>query len=187
MVKTNVLKFKEVKAPKLLKLDLGAGKGANTPEDFVRVDIEPWEDNTVVDLSKPWPWGPDSVDEARCMYLIHYLKPAERVHFFNELHRVLKPGAKVVLHTPHWCAAKAYLDMRVQFPPVSESFYYTLQKGWRESQNEVDRFGLTCDFEVVIGYGLHPAVAVRHQERAQEQMAWHKEAAQELIATLTKV
>lgn len=121
------------------------------------------------------------------MYLLHYLTAAERVHFFNELHRVMKPGAQCVLHTPHWCAAKAYLDLRVQWPPVSESFYYTLHQAWRENQNEADRFGLTCNFEVVIGYGLHPAVATRHAERAQEQMAWDKEAAQELIATLTKV
>lgn len=181
------LKFKEAKQPALFKLDLGAGKGANTPEDFTAVDLHKSPDVQQVDLRKRWPWKDESIDEVRCIYLVQYLTAQERVHFFNELHRVLKPGATATFHTPHWCAAKAYTDIRIQWPPVSESFYFTLSKAWREAQNEQDTFGFTCNFEAVIGYGMHPAVSQRHTERAQEQMQWDKEAVQELVVNLTKI
>jgi len=181
------LKFEEIKPePKRLRLDLGAGKGLNTPEGFTPVDVNPWEGVTVVDLRKRWPWKANSVDEARCIYVTHYLTAGERVHFFNELFRVLKPGAKALLHTPHWCSSRAYIDPRVQWPPVSEASYWSLNKAWREGQNEVDTTGLVCDFEPSLGYGMHHAIVVRNQEFQQDAVQWYKEAAQDLIATVTK-
>ncbi len=60
------LKFKEQKPEtKLLKLDLGAGKGGNTPEGFTPVDLCKWKGVKVVDLRKRWPWKANSVDEVQ--------------------------------------------------------------------------------------------------------------------------
>ena len=181
------LKFTEAKQePKRLCLDLGAGKGALTPEGYTPIDLNPCKGIKVVDLRKRWPWKSNSVDEVHCAMMLHYLTAHERVHFFNELYRVLKPGAKAQFTTPMWSSHRAYIDIQAQWPPVSEGFYHTLNKNWREAQNAVDTSGLKCDFDVTAGYGLHPAIVTRHQEYQQEAVAWSKEAAQDLFATLIK-
>jgi SAM-dependent methyltransferase len=181
------LKFKEAKAERnVLKLDLGSGKGANTPEGFVQVDKHGGKGIKKVDLTGKWPWKSNSVDEARCAYLIHYLTAQQRVKFFNELYRVLKPGAQCQLVTPHWCANRAYADMNVQWPPVAEGFYHTLSKPWREQQNHADEFGLCCNFDATMGYGMHPSIVPKNTEYQQNAVMFYREAAQDLIATITK-
>ena len=180
------LKFTESKPDPSVRLDLGAGKGLQTPEGFIPVDKNPWKGIKVVDLTQRWPWKANSVDEVNCSMLVHYLTPAERVHFFNELYRVMKPEAKAKFITPMWSAYKAYIDLQAHWPPVSEGFYHTLSKAWRAGQNCVDTSGFTCDFDAVMGYGLHPAIVGRNEEFQREAMSWNKEAAQDLIATLTK-
>jgi SAM-dependent methyltransferase len=183
-----LMKFKTLKPdPKLLRLDLGAGKGATKPDGFIGVDVVKHAGvDKVVDLRKPWPWRANSVDAVNCAMLIHYLAPKERVHFFNELWRVLKPDAQATITTPMWSSHRAYIDMQAQWPPVSEGFYHTLNRDWRAAQNAVDTSGLRCHFEAGAGYSLHPAIAPRSQEYQHDAVTWSKEAAQDLIATLTK-
>jgi predicted SAM-dependent methyltransferase len=181
------LRFKEAQPePKLIKLDLGAGKGTTTPEGYTPIDKQAFKGITVADLTKRWPWKSSSVDEVNCSMMLHYLTPSERVHFFNELHRVLKPGAKAQIVTPMWSSHRAYIDLQTHWPPVSEGFYHSLTKLWREAQNCVDSSGLTCDFDAAAGYSLHPAIVTRNQEYQHNAICWWKEAGQDLIATLTK-
>jgi hypothetical protein len=182
------LKFKEQKPEtKLLKLDLGAGKGGNTPEGFTPIDLCKWKGVKVVDLRKRWPWKANSVDEVSCHYLVNYLTATERVHFANELYRVLKVGSKAQIVTPYWCASKAYGDLRAQWPPVSESWFGHLNKGWRDAQNWVDTTGYKCNFDIGLGYGMHPSILSRNSDYQQQAVSYWKEAAQELIATITKL
>jgi len=198
------LKFKEQKADDTLRLDLGAGKGLSTPEGFTPVDKNPGKGIKVVDLVeqtkiknsadlikphvvfKPWPWKSGSVGEARAAYLLHYLTPKERVHFFNELYRILKSGASCQIIVPHWAANRAYADINVQWPPVAEGFFHTLSKAWRDGQNSQDESGFTCNFDVTMGYGMHPNIVSRNVEYQQNAVQYWKEAAQDLIVTLTK-
>lgn len=182
------LKFSEIITDiDLVRLDLGAGKGGNTPEGFQPVDLRSSPGVKKVDLRERWPWKANSVDEVHCNYLLQQLTMPERVHFANELHRVLKPGAKAVIHTPHWCASKAYGDPLVQWPPVSEWWFMWLKKANRETQNSVDATGLVCDFDCGIGYGLHAELLPRNVEYQQNAVKFWKEAAQDLIVTLTKL
>lgn len=181
------LRFTE-QAPekKLLRLDLGTGKGANRPDGFVGVDIHRWKGVVrVADLRKPWPWKTSSVDEVNADYLVQYFTPKERVHFANELYRVLKPEARAVIKAPHWCSARAYGDTTAHWPPISEMWFVTLNKAWREAQNRVDTSGYTCDFDFTLGYGLHPAIISRNAEYQQNAVTFWKEAAQDICATLT--
>jgi SAM-dependent methyltransferase len=182
------LKFIEhAPEPELLRLDLGTGKGASRPEGFIGVDINDWEGvEVVMDLRKRWPWKNESVDQVNANYLVHYFTPSERVHFANELYRVLKPGGTATIYVPHWAASRAYGDTGVQFPPVSEMWFMMLSKGWREAQNSVDVSGYTCDFAHTLGYGLHPVIVSRNQEYQQHAVTFWKEAAQDIICTLTK-
>ena len=50
------LKFTEVKPDPAIRLDLGAGKGAQTPDGFIPVDKHAFTGIKVVDLTKRWPW-----------------------------------------------------------------------------------------------------------------------------------
>jgi hypothetical protein len=185
-MKKKATKYKLIEDAQELRLDLGAGKGGLTPDGFTPVDKNAFPGITQVDLTQPWPWADASVDEAHCAMLLQYLSASERVHFFNELYRVLKPGARTQIVTPMWSSQKAYIDVLVQWPPVSEGFYHSLSQAWREEQNEVDTRGFTCDFDVTMGYGMHQDLFARNGEYKQHAIQFWKEAAQDLIVTITK-
>lgn len=167
-----------------MKLDFGCGK--NKREGFTGVDIIPFEGvDVVADLSQKWPWEDNSVEEAHASHFVEHLDAKARIHFVNELYRVLKPGAKCTIIVPHWCASRAYGDLTHQWPPVTEFWFYYLSKVWRDANAPHNDF-YECDFDATWGYNLHPALASRNQEYQMNAIAWSKEAAQDLIATLTK-
>lgn len=132
-----------------------------------------------------WPEKTESVDEVNIINLVQMLTPKERIHFANELHRVMKPGAKAQLITPHWCSARAFGDMAFQWPPVSEGWFYHLNAEWRKA-NAPWGTGYKCDFDPTWGYGLHPLIVPRNHEYQQNAITFYKEAAQDLCATLTR-
>ena len=167
-----------------LKFDLGCG--TNPREGFAGVDIRPGPSVALVaDLRKPWPWKDGSVEEAHCSHFLEHLTGPERIHFVNELYRVLVPGGKCQLITPHWASCRAYGDLTHQWPPVSEFWFYYLSKEWRE-KNAPHNDGYFCDFEATWGYALHPSLTPRNQEYQLHAITFWKEAAQDMIATLTK-
>src|SRR5687767_3667033 len=91
---------KNPKQPTLLKLDLGCG--LNKREGFSGVDVREFPGvDLVMDLRKPWLWTDESVAEAHCSHFIEHLTAPERIHFVNELHRVLVPGGKCQVIVPH--------------------------------------------------------------------------------------
>jgi ubiquinone/menaquinone biosynthesis C-methylase UbiE len=170
-----------------VKLDLGCGK--NKREGFVGVDIISFDGvvDIVVDLGrKKWPWEDASVDEAHCSHMIEHLTASERIHFVNELYRVLKPGAQCSMSFPHWNSCRAYGDLTHQWPPVSEFWFYYLSKDWRTA-NAPHNSEYKCDFLATWGYSMRQDLMVRNQEFQQFALTNYKEAAQDIIATLTKV
>jgi len=176
-------KLKSVEAPKLLKLDFGCGK--NVREGFEGVDCCDFGQRHTVDLRKTWPWKDDSVDEAHSSHFIEHLTAPERIHFMNELYRVLRKDAKCQIIVPHWASCRAYGDLTHQWPPVSEFWFYYLDKNWREANAPHNDF-YKCDFLATWGYSMHPALQPRNQEYQMHAMGFWKEAIQDMIATLTK-
>ncbi len=173
-----------------MKLDFGCGK--NKREGFEGVDSIKFDGvDHVVDLTGKWPWEDNSVEEAHTSHFIEHLKAEERIHFANELYRVLKPGAKCQIVVPHWASCRAYGDMTHQWPPVSEFWFYYLSKDWRKANAphddvEFNRKGYSCNFESTWGYSMNPVLMSRNQEYQTYALQNHKEAAQDIIATLTK-
>ena len=132
-----------------------------------------------------WTQKNGSVDEVNIINLLAFLKPKERIHFVNELWRVMKKGARATLNTPHWCSARSYGDLSFEWPPVAETWLNHLNKEWREKEAPWGK-GYRCDFDVSGGYGLHPQIAARNTEYQMHAVSFWKEAAQDLIATLSK-
>ena len=178
-------------APPVLKLDLGCGP--NKAEGFTGVDVLPFggKVDVVADLKGPWPWADGSVDEVHCSHFLEHLEGIERVHFFNELWRVLKPGGTARIITPHWASCRAYGDVTHKWPPVSEFFYHYLSRDWRRTQAPHDDAqhvpGMySCNFTHTIAYTVNGALHTKNQEFVMDALAWKKEAAQDTIAVVTK-
>lgn len=177
-----------------MKIDLGCGK--NKKEGFIGVDQYPMEGvDVVLNIGgDPWPWEDNSVEEAHSSHFLEHLTNLndkwERTHFFNELYRVLKPGAKCSIIIPHWASTRYYGDPTHK-EPFSEMGFYYLSKEWRmanapHTDVEVNPHGYFCDFHAMWGNGMHAAIVQRSADFQQFAMAWFKEAIQDLHATLTK-
>jgi hypothetical protein len=175
---------------KEIRLDIGCGK--NKKEGFIGVDQYAMAGvDKVMDVRKRWPWKNDSVSEVHCSHFIEHLTANERIQFLNEMHRVMKKGAKCTLIAPHWASNRAYGDPTHQWPPISEMFFYYLSKEWRKTQaphtdKEFNKNGYTCDFEATWGYSMNQALTTRNQEYQQHALQFFKEAAQDTVCTLTK-
>ena len=169
----------------MVKIDIGCGP--NKAEGFVGLDSRefPGVDHVVRVGVDPLPFEDSSVDEARASHFVEHLTGEQRIQFVNELHRVLKPGAKAQIIVPHWASSRAYGDLTHQWPPVVEMWFYYLNAEWR-SKNAPHNDGYTCDFDSTWGYALHPAVSTRNQEYQNYAVSFLKEAAQDLIATIVK-
>jgi SAM-dependent methyltransferase len=177
---------------KLLKLDLGCGKNKINAEftgvdciDFPGVDV-------VANLAEKkkgkfilWPWADNSVDEVHCSHFVEHLEPDERIHFANELYRVLKPGCKATIIVPHWNSCRAYGDLTHKWPPVSEFWFYYLSKEWRDV-NAPHNSGYSCNFTCTWGFSLHPVLLSKHQDYQNFALSNFKESAQDIIATFVK-
>lgn len=174
-----------------VRIDLGCGK--NKKEGFIGVDSIKFDTVDVVcNLGNDkWPFADGSVDEAHCSHMIEHLTPVQRMHFANELDRVLKPGAKCLLIAPHWASCRAYGDMTHVWPPVSEFWFYYLNREWRKinaphDDIEFNPQGYSCDLECTWGFSLHPEINAKNQEQQRYASTFYKEANQDIFCTMTK-
>jgi hypothetical protein len=142
-----------------LKLDLAAGQVPRP--GFQGVDLFTG-DHRVDLLSFPWPWADASVDEVVCSHFVEHIPmgfvdAAGVVHampgigrkdlffaFFDELYRVLKPGAKAEIVVPYLMSHRAFQDPTHRRFLCEASFSY-LMKPWRDA-NKLDHYNVVCDF-----------------------------------------
>lgn len=171
---------------KELNIDLGCGKSKQA--GFIGADRIAFEGvDVVIDLATAvWPWEDNSVSKAHSSHFVEHLDAVERVHFVNELYRVLKPKAQASIIVPHWASCRAYGDLTHKWPPVSEMWFYYLSKVWRE-QNAPHNDMYVCNFEVTWGYGLQQELMGRNEEYKAYAMKNYKEAVTDIIATFVKV
>lgn len=184
MAKQKALKV--IAPTKLWKLDLGCGRSKR--EGFTGVDIMQMDGkvDVVTDLRQTWPWADNSVEEVNCSHFLEHLIPEDRIHFANELYRVMMPGAKCTLVVPHYRSERAYGDLTHVWPPVVGFWFAYLDKSWRESEVPYEK-RYTCDFKgSTWGYTVNQALNGRSPEYVQNALTWWSEAAQDMVATLTK-
>jgi SAM-dependent methyltransferase len=176
--------LKTVAKVELLKLDLGCGK--NKQQGFHGVDIIKFDGvDTILDLgSSPWPWDDGSVGEVYCSHFLEHLDAPQRIHFFNELYRVLTKDGKAQIIIPHWRSGRAYADLTHKWPPVVEFFWYYLDKNWRAVN--APHLDLNCDFNCTWGYSLAHPWNLKNTEAQGFALQHYSEVAQDMVCTAVK-
>jgi hypothetical protein len=186
--------------PQPLYLDLGCGKNPRVDKDaagkiikeFEGVDRINFGQKHVIDLRQKWPWADESVDEVWSSHFFEHLEQAERVHFINELYRILKWGAKASIVVPSGSNACAYGDPTHKWPPMFDWAANYWWKQWRDANApHADAandpvFGYSCDFDFVIGWSPDGNIAAFNQERQLYMVRHDWNAARDLWFNLTK-
>jgi ubiquinone/menaquinone biosynthesis C-methylase UbiE len=169
----------------MVKVDLGCGFKKRA-EDFIGIDALALPGvNIVHDLRvTPWPFEDNSVDFVFCSHFVEHLTGEERIPFFNELYRIMKPGAQAEVITPDWSHAAAYGDPTHKWPPMSRWYLVYLDKQWRDLQ--VAHVGYTCDFTSAYAYTPDSALQQQSPEIVRHAVTHSINAAFELKALLTK-
>jgi hypothetical protein len=195
--KTALELSKELQMSKPLLIDMGCGKNKiKDGREWIGVDEIKFDGvDVVLNIGKQkWPWKDGSVDQVHASHFVEHLKPEERVHFVNELHRVLKNPAYTngalssgfaTIIVPHWASQRAFGDLTHQWPPVSEFWFYYLDKDWR-AVNAPHNQDYKCHLQVTWGYNMHPEIQSRNVEYQQNAMKWWKEACSDIIAQISK-
>lgn len=92
------------------KLNLGCGKDYR--DDCVNVDIsDNVKKDVKIDLNKyPLPFADNEFDVVYCVDVLEHLEnPAKAL---EEMYRICKNGAKVIIKAPHFSAQVAYSDLQ---------------------------------------------------------------------------
>lgn len=140
----------EIEEVETLKLDLGCGQAPKL-EGWKGVDKVPTDQaDYVCDLScEEWPFEESSVDEARAIHLYEHFDGMERIHFMNELWRVLKPNAGCMIVCPAPWSDRALQDPTHKWPPVVAPGFFYFNADWRKQNGLThgDYFKIVCNFD----------------------------------------
>jgi predicted SAM-dependent methyltransferase len=127
-----------------LRLNLGACD--RQFPGFTSVDLVPPAD-VIADLSKSWIWADSSVDEVRAHDVFEHLP--DRIHTMNELHRVLKPGARATIEVPSASKGAGWAqDPTHKSAWCMNSFQY-YEAGSFATQRLARSYGITARFRIV--------------------------------------
>lgn len=170
------------KEPARFCIDIGCGK--NPKAGFVGIDSIDFGQKHVLDVRKGLPFKANSVDEVHSSHFVEHLTGAERIPFFDELYRVMKPGAVATIITPNWSHACAYGDPTHQWPPMSAWYPLYLNKEWRDTQ--APHAPYICDFNHTVAGSWDVRLNGRNPEYTQAAMNNETNAWRDLIVTLTK-
>jgi predicted SAM-dependent methyltransferase len=131
-----------------MKLNLGCSD--RHVEGYVNVDLAPPADQ-IVDLTGPWPWPDSSVDEVLALDICEHIGdlPRGRIHFMNELHRVLKPGARATIETPNAAHGSGYYQDPTHVSPYCLSTFKYFEHGSFARTRLAKSYGITAAFKII--------------------------------------
>ena len=149
-----------VAEPAAIKLDLGCGQVPK--EGFIGVDVRALDKVSVVhDLTQhPWPWTDESVTEVHCSHFIEHVP--NLTPFMEELWRILIPNGTATVIAPYYNNVRCWQDP-THLQAISENSFLYFNKGWRV-QNQLEHYGITCDFDFGYGFAWTPEWAARSDE-----------------------
>jgi SAM-dependent methyltransferase len=132
-------------------LRLNLGSADDLRREYVNVDVfpqlrKPGCEFQQADLSQPWPWPANSVDEIFARDIVEHL-PDKR-HTMNEAWRVLRNGGRFEIIVPTTDGRGAFQDpTHVSFWTPNDLTYYTVD-GF-ERQRLGAAYGIAAKFRVV--------------------------------------
>jgi SAM-dependent methyltransferase len=125
-----------------MRLNLGCS--TRNFSGFTNVDLFPPAD-IIADLTKPWPWEDNSVEDIRAWDIIEHL--ADKNFTMNEAFRVLQPGGKFDIIVPTTDGRGAWQDPgHVSFWNRNSFFYY--QHGNAHLTRFAPMNGVRCAFRI---------------------------------------
>lgn len=169
-------------------LDLACGQ--TKKEGYLGVDIAECEGvDFVVDLAKtPWPFDTESVSGVWCSHFVEHLEGVERMDFWSELYRILKPGAKAVCITPFGWSDRALQDPTHKWPPIVANSYLYVNENWRRANSlthgPYER--LQCNFDSELSFIVLDNWNARPDEAKQMAMMHYINVIPDMVATLIK-
>ena len=95
-------------APRRREVDLGAGAVVRAPGAIRADSARAVRPDVVLDATRDLPFRAGSLARVYCFDLIEHVDNVP--HLMGEIHRVLEPGGRVLLTTPHFSCANAYTD-----------------------------------------------------------------------------
>ena len=103
-------------------LDLGCGQ--NKYPGAIGVDSNPRSAADVLcDLDHPpYPFADNSFDEVRAVHVVEHTENV--IQFMEEVHRLLRPGGRLYLVTPHHSDTSSFTDPTHRWHLTSQSFTY---------------------------------------------------------------
>jgi hypothetical protein len=192
-----------------VKLDLACGN-SKTDESYIGIDIAetPSADITMDLQNFPWPIESNSVDKIFCSNYIEHIpheniKSALRtsnsfeefkekllnsndglIDFYNELYRILKPGGTAQLIAPYYSSIRAIGDP-THTRLIGDSAIWYLSKQWM-TENKLEHYGLTCDFDVKISYYITNEMTLKSEEVRNKAVIHDLNTVDDLIIDLIK-
>ncbi len=169
----------------MTKIDLGCGD--NKREGFFGIDkFKTASTDMEMDLLVfPWPIESDSVDEIHCSHFFEHIPKELRKPFMEEVHRILKLGAKASFITP--MGDRNLQDPTHEWPPIVPGSFLYYNKDWlKQNKLEHGDYITTADFDYTYGYALNPNVASRNGEYQQYALQFYHNAATDLFVTVIK-
>lgn len=152
-----------------MKLNLGCSD--RVIEGYIGVDIAPPADQ-IVDLEGRWPWPDSSVDEVLAYDVCEHISARYvavddfslligcgspykrgidgRIHLMNELHRVLKPGAKAIIETPNAARGVGYFQDPTHVSPWCRSTFKYFEHGSFAHTRLAESYGITAAFRILV-------------------------------------
>ena len=135
-----------------------------------------------------WPIDTAYIDEAVVRCTLEYLTGQQRITFFNELHRVMKPDGQVRLYLPYYASMNAYSDPYLVWPPFTEhAVYYLASKSFRDQNTPHYNQEMKADFSINYGYSYTPSELVRHDKARDDRVLLNLNVVQEMVMTLRKL
>lgn len=185
-------------------LDLGCGDVCITPEQAVQhalvkpddlgkikvIGVDFYTDSADVkhDLTKaPYPFADNSIDGAFSSHFVEHLTGEQRIVFYDEMSRILKPGARMRLIHPYYKSSRAVQDPTHKFPPICEESYLYWNKNWRDA-NKLGHYLGNSNFDFNIFYTWQdPTWANKNEETRNFAIRHYFNIVADMIVDLTKI
>ena len=164
-----------------MRLDIGCGK--TKMDGWEGIDSIDFGQKHVHDIRNGIPFPDASIDEVRSSHFVEHLTWDERINFFNELYRVLKPKATATIITPDWKHDCFYGDPTHK-APLSQWYPLYLNKLWRDAN--APHVPYTCDFDYTTAGSWDQAIELRSPEVKGFMMHNYVNCWRDLIIALTK-